>query len=147
MSDKTIINVPDGRGAALGVVGTSVTVLASREQTGGQEFTLQSGDEGTGPPPHSHVWTEAFFVTKGSVEFTCGDETRLCPAGSFVFVPAGTVHVFRYGPGGGEMIEITGPNSSAASLFRELSERLGPGEPDIPTVLDIFGKNNAELHL
>ena len=39
---------------ALNVVGTEVTVLASNEATQSYRITLQQGEEGTGPPLHSH---------------------------------------------------------------------------------------------
>ena len=55
---------------ALNVLGVRVTVLASNLQTQGYEITLQSGDEGVGPPPHRHDWDETFFVLRGSVELS-----------------------------------------------------------------------------
>ena len=108
MSRVTIIVKPNNYEPTLSVVGTNVTVLASNQDTKGQEFTLQSGESGMGPPPHSHDWDEAFFVLKGSVEITCDGKTEMCTPGTLVFVPGGTIHSFRYGPDGGEMLEVTG---------------------------------------
>ncbi len=42
---------------ALNALGTKVTVLASNAATQAYEITLQQGDAGTGPPPHSHTGT------------------------------------------------------------------------------------------
>jgi quercetin dioxygenase-like cupin family protein len=48
-----------------------------------------------GPPPHLHrIYDEAFYVLAGSVLFTSDDTSQECPAGSFVFVPRGSVHGF-----------------------------------------------------
>jgi len=44
---------PDQHQPALNVVGTQVTVLASNAATQSYGITLQQGEEGTGPPPHS----------------------------------------------------------------------------------------------
>jgi hypothetical protein len=45
---------PDQHEPALNVVGIQVTVLASNAATQSDGITLQQGEEGTGPPPHSH---------------------------------------------------------------------------------------------
>ncbi|MGR9108429.1 MAG: cupin domain-containing protein, partial [Gammaproteobacteria bacterium] len=113
MSSKQFVVKPDDRLSALSVLGTKVTVLVSESGSADQQITLQSGPEGTGPPLHSHYWDESFYVTKGQVQFTCAGQTTMCTAGTFVHVPAGTVHAFSYGPGGGEMLEITGVGSKA----------------------------------
>ena len=87
MTSKPFIVKPVDRGPALNVIGTQVTVLASEKDIRDQQITVQSGDEGTGPPPHSHDWDESFYVTKGLIEFTCGGETSVCGAGTLVHVP------------------------------------------------------------
>jgi quercetin dioxygenase-like cupin family protein len=90
------------------VLGVSVTVLASNIQTQGYEITLQSGGEGAGPPPHRHDWDESFFVLRGSVEISIDGKANLCGPGTLVHLPAGTVHGYRFGTGGGELFEISG---------------------------------------
>jgi quercetin dioxygenase-like cupin family protein len=100
MRPKQFVVKPGDRDAALSVVGTNVAVHVSAADSKNQQVTLQSGDAGTGPPPHSHDWDESFYVTRGQVEFTCAGETTMCVAGTFVYVPAGIVHAFSYGPGG-----------------------------------------------
>jgi quercetin dioxygenase-like cupin family protein len=147
MSAQPLIRTPEERSAPITVVGTSVTLLATAAETGGQEFTLQAGSEGQGPPPHSHVWPEAFFVLEGTIEFTCGEVTRACGSGSLVFVPAGTVHSFRYGPEGGKMLEMTGAGSRASGLFGDLATRLAPGPLDVAAVAEIFEEHDARVHV
>ena len=147
MSAKPIINARDDNPVPIPVVGMKVSILASQSETNGQGFTIQSGEEGMGPPPHSHGWSESFFVLKGSVEINCGGVSRVCEAGGFVFVPPGVVHSFKFGPDGGEMFEVTGDGSRAAQLFRDLSEKLDPGPPDIQKVIEIFKHNGATVHL
>ncbi|MDF0664845.1 MAG: hypothetical protein P0119_02090 [Nitrospira sp.] len=60
MSVQRIVLRPDHHEPALNMVGTQVTVLASNAETQSYGVTLQQGEEGTGPPPHSHHWDEAF---------------------------------------------------------------------------------------
>ena len=70
-----------------------------------------------------------------------------CTAGTFVHVPAGTVHAFRFAPGGGEMIEITGGQSRAVDMFTALARELPPGPPDAPGVEAVAGPYGLKLHL
>ena len=86
-------------------------------------------------------------MVKGSVEFSCDGETRSCKPGTLVFVPGGTIHAFRYGPGGGEMLELTGTSSRAAQLFSTLDAECPPGPPDVDTIVELMGRNGVSVHL
>ncbi len=145
MKKEPLVVAPEDYDRALNVVGTEVTVLASKAATGGYEITFQRGDEGTGPPPHSHDWDEAFFVTKGSVAFTVGGEARVATAGTLVHLPAGTVHGFTYGPGGGEMLEITGQGSLASQMFTAVDREIPPGPLDVPKIVQVLNQNGVNL--
>lgn len=147
MNSRPLIVMSGDRSAALTVVGTNVTVLVSDTDSRDQRITLQSGDEGTGPPPHNHDWDESFYVTKGQVQFTCSGQTTMCVAGTLVHVPAGTVHAFSYGPGGGEMLEVTGRESKAVQMFSALDREIPPGPPDVPKVVQVAGEYGVKFHL
>jgi quercetin dioxygenase-like cupin family protein len=147
MRPKQFVVKPGDRSAALSVVGTNVIVLVSAADSKGQQVTLQSGDAGSGPPPHSHDWDESFYVTRGQVEFTCAGETTMCMAGTFVHVPAGVVHAFSYGPGGGEMLEVTGMGSKAIQMFTALDREIPPGPPDVPRLVQVAGEYGVKLHI
>lgn len=147
MSSKQFVVKPDDRRTALNVLGTKVTVLVSESDSKVQQITLQSGVEGMGPPPHSHDWDESFYVTQGQIQFTCAGQTTMCFAGTFVHVPAGTVHAFSYGPGGGEMLEITAAGSKAIQMFSALDRELPPGAPDVPKVLQVAGEYGVEFYI
>ncbi len=145
MKRMPLVVTPQDHAAALNVVGTKVTVLASNAVTQGLEVTLQSGDAGTGPPPHSHDWDEAFYVLQGSVEFLHAGETTHCAAGTLVHLPAGTVHGFRYGPGGGQMLEFTGAGGTATQMFAALDREIPPGPPDVPRLLGLLKENGVTV--
>ena len=145
MSIQPFVLKPDQHGRALNVVGTEVTVLASNSATQSYGITLQRGDEGTGPPPHSHDWDEAFYVLKGEVNFQCDGKMYACTAGTLVHVPGGTVHGFSYGRGGGQMLEITGSGALAAQLFTAIDDEIPVGPPDIPKLLDVAKRNGVTV--
>ncbi|WP_329045960.1 alpha/beta fold hydrolase [Amycolatopsis sp. NBC_01488] len=48
-----------------------------------------------GPPQHRHAQhDEGFYVVRGTVRFTVGEETHDAPAGTLVMVPPGAPHTF-----------------------------------------------------
>jgi quercetin dioxygenase-like cupin family protein len=134
---------PDQSELALNVVGTQVTVLASNAATQSYGVTLQQGDKETGPSPHSHDWDECFYVLKGGVEFLCDGKADTYSAGTLVDVPRGTAHGFRYGPGGGQMLEVTGHGALAAQMFTAIDAEIPAGPPDIPRMLEVLGRNGV----
>jgi quercetin dioxygenase-like cupin family protein len=146
MNPKQLVVKPSDRSPALNVVGVKITVLVSDAVSQAQQITLQSGDEGAGPPPHSHPWDESFYVTKGQIQFTCGEQTTTCLADTLIHVPAGTVHAFSFGPGGGEMLEVTGKESKAVQMFSALARELPPGPPDGSKVAEVGGKYGLAIH-
>ena len=145
MKAQSFIVTPKDYEIALNVLGTKVTVLASNTATQSYEITLQQGDEGTGPPPHSHNWDESFYVLKGKIEFTCAGKSEMCEPGTVVHVPAGTVHGFNFGAGGGEMLEFTGQGGFATQMFTAISKEIPPGPPDIPKVLEVLKQNGVTV--
>jgi mannose-6-phosphate isomerase-like protein (cupin superfamily) len=147
MKQKPLIVTPSCRNDALSVAGTNVTVLISSNESGSQQITLQSGQEGSGPPPHSHPWDESFFVTSGLVQFTCDGITTTCCAGTLVHVPAGTIHSFSYGVGGGEMLEVTGGASNSVRSFIALDREIPPGPVDVPKIVQVAGDYGVTFHL
>ncbi len=145
MKTQPFVVPPQGRPASLNVLGVRITVLASNTATGAYEITLQEGDEGVGPPPHSHGWDESFFVTRGAVEFDCAGRTELATAGTLVHVPAGTVHAFRFGAGGGGMLEFTGAGGAATQMFTSVAREVPPGAPDVPRLIGILQRHGVAV--
>ena len=131
--------------APLNVIGMQITVLASGEQTGSHEVTLQQGLEGAGPPPHRHGWDESFYVLRGSVDFVVDGQAVHGTPGSFIHVPAGTIHTFRFGTEGGGMLEVAGQGASATAMFRHLDEAIPPGPPDVPRVVGILAQHGVTV--
>jgi quercetin dioxygenase-like cupin family protein len=142
---EPFVLTPSDHDPALNVLGTKVTVLASNAATQSYEITLQRGDEGSGPPLHSHAWDESFYVLKGNLEFTYAGKAVTCMPGTLVHVPAGMVHGFRFGSGGGEMLELTGQGGFATQMFTAVSKEIPPGPPDIPKLVELLRQNGVTV--
>ena len=98
-----------------------------------------------GPPPHRHDWDESFYVLKGVIEFVCDGQASTCTPGTLVHVPRGTVHGFRYGAGGGQMLEITGQGALAAQMFAAVDKEIPAGPRDVARVLEVLGRNGVTV--
>jgi quercetin dioxygenase-like cupin family protein len=95
---KAILHRP-GEGERIGGP-TTVTIKATGEGTEDffylGEVTVEPGF--AGPPPHVHERLhDMFYVLEGTLTMRLGDDTAELPAGSFVCVPPGVVHVGRAG--------------------------------------------------
>ena len=145
MKLQHFVLTPEQREPALSVLGTHVTILASNATTQSYGITLQEGDEGTGPPLHSHDWDESFYVLKGKIEFVCEGKAVMALPGTLVHVPRGTVHGFSYGSGGGQMLEITGQGATAAQMFTAIDHEIPAGPPDIAKVLEVLKRNGVTV--
>ncbi|MBN3729641.1 cupin domain-containing protein [Burkholderia sp. Tr-20390] len=134
----------------LKVVGEHVTVLASAKRTGAYEVLLQDGVEGSGPPPHHHPWDESFYVTGGEItfKFNVGDQEQqvVARAGTFVHLPAGTVHSFRFGEGGGQMINI-GSRDALEPMFAHLDREISPSSPDFERFVNICAEHQSLIQV
>ena len=86
-----------GEGNSYWVLGDLYTFKVTGTQTNGA-FTVmdQVIQPQNGPPPHiHHREDEAFYVLEGRFSFLFGDKTDVFEAGSFVYIPKGTVHTFK----------------------------------------------------
>lgn len=126
MDTRPFVVAPQQRPPVLNVMGAKITALAPESAMTDLQLTYQTGEEGIGPPPHQHDWDESFFITKGEVLFSCAGSTARCGVGTLVHVPGGTIHAFRFGPGGGELLEITGRGSKAIQMFTGISASAMP---------------------
>lgn len=145
MKPQPFVVTPKDYSRALNVLGTKITILASNTVTQGYEVTLQEGEEGYGPPPHSHDWDESFYVIRGKVEFSYGDKIMIAAPGTFAHMPAGTVHGFRFGAGGGTMIEITSQGGFASKMFTAIDKEIPPDSPDITKLIEILNQHGIIL--
>jgi quercetin dioxygenase-like cupin family protein len=131
--------------APICVLGVRITVLAANTATDGYEITLQEGEEGAGPPPHSHDWDESFYVLRGEVEIECEGTHTTLKEGSLVHVPRGTVHGYRFGPGGGGMLEVSSQGGFATRMFTNVGKEFPRADGDIPRLLGVLLENGVRI--
>lgn len=146
MAAKPFVVTPADYAPTLDIVGEHVTVLASGEQTGSYEVFLQRGPEGSGPPPHSHPWDEAFFVLEGCVDFGIGAEAMTASAGTLVHLPAGTAHWFRFGAGGAKMVSMTS-RLGASKMFTDFAREIAPVNPDLAQLTEVGARHGLKVEV
>jgi quercetin dioxygenase-like cupin family protein len=144
MPARAFVIEPKDYAPALNIVGEHVTVLASGVATEGYEIFLQRGPEGSGPPPHSHPWDESFFVIKGQIDFGIGAESTTASPGTLVHLPAGTMHWFRFGSGGGEMLSMTS-RLGASKMFADLAGEVAPVNPDLGKLAEVCARHGLKV--
>lgn len=100
-----------GAGQALDMGPFAMTLKAASSETNAG-LTLLEADEppGFGPPMHIHDDAgEGFYVLSGEYIVYIGADEHRCPAGTFVWVPAGVEHGFRVGTSRSRKLNIYVP--------------------------------------
>jgi quercetin dioxygenase-like cupin family protein len=137
----TIVKSQDVR--PLHVLGTEVRFLCEGRDTKSawslMEVTLPRD---SGPPPHSHLWDEAYFVTEGDVQFIVGDQSFTATAGDFVYTPGSVVHGFRGASQRPARVLILDAPAHAGAFFKRVDKEVKELPRDLHKVIDI-GKNTG----
>jgi len=86
-----------GEGKSIWVMGTLLTLKASRQTTGSEyAFIERLAPPGYGQPAHIHrLEDETLILLEGEMSGFCGDQHWKAAPGSFVFMPRGVVHGFK----------------------------------------------------
>ena len=131
-----------GEGRRIDLGNFDMTVKASAEETSAA-FTLLEADEppGFGPPMHIHRdAAEAFYVVAGEYIIFTRDEEVICPAGSFIYIPAGVPHGFRVGSVASRKLNLYAP-AAMIGYFDELSAAMASGASadDVAAIADRHG--------
>lgn len=130
-SDGVVVLGP-GEGRSINMGGFAMNLKAASSETAGA-FSLLESDEppGFGPPLHiHHDAAEAFYVLEGEYRIFVGDQDWSCPAGSFIYIPAGVPHGFRVGAVRSKKLNFYTP-AAMVGYFDDLSAAIQAGEdPD-----------------
>jgi quercetin dioxygenase-like cupin family protein len=128
MSTAYVLEPGSGRPIDMGPF--RMTVKAASSQTG-SALTLLEADEppGFGPPMHVHDDAgEGFYVLSGEYLVYLEGEEHRCPAGTFIWVPAGVEHGFRVGESQSRKLNIYVP-SAMEGYFDTLAASAQGGTP------------------
>jgi mannose-6-phosphate isomerase-like protein (cupin superfamily) len=107
-----------------------ITLKATGVETAGAVgFFEATSEPGFGPPRHiHHTADELFYVLDGQFDFLIGERLLTVGAGSFVFVPRGTVHapkIVSAEPGRVLTAFVPGGQELAFEEFSELARAHG----------------------
>jgi quercetin dioxygenase-like cupin family protein len=108
-----------------------MSVKAAHEQTNGA-FSLLEASEPAGFRTTLHIHrdaAEAFYVLEGEYVFFLDGREASCPAGSFIFVPAGMPHGFRVGGVASRKLNLYTP-AAMVGYFDEVAEAAKAGDVD-----------------
>ena len=120
-----------GEGRSIDLGNFAMVVKASGEETESAFSLLEAAEPaGFGPPLHiHHDANEAFYVLAGEYTIFLGDQEVRCPAGSFIYVPAGIRHGFRVGSVPSRKLNLYTP-AAMVGYFDELSAAIGGDDAD-----------------
>jgi mannose-6-phosphate isomerase-like protein (cupin superfamily) len=132
-----------GEGRSIDLGNFAMSLKAADSETGGAFALLEAAEPPNfGPPLHIHTnAAEAFYVLEGEYQIFIDDQVHACPAGSFIFIPAGTRHGFRVGDVPSRKLNLYSP-AAMVGYFDELSEALHAGNAD-PTALDVIARQHG----
>ena len=139
-----VLRPGEGRGIDMG--NFRMSVKAAGDDTA-QAFSLLEAEEppNFGPPMHiHHDAAEAFYVLSGEYRIFVEDEEHVCPAGSFIYIPAGVPHGFRVGGVPSRKLNIYTP-AAMVGYFDELSRAITRGEMDDETLGEIARRYGMEV--
>jgi len=132
-----------GGGRSIDLGNFAMSLKAADADTGGA-FTLLEAAEppNFGPPLHIHTnASEAFYVLEGEYHIFIKEQAYACPAGSFIFIPAGTPHGFRVGGVPSRKLNLYTP-AAMVGYFDQLSAAIIAGDAD-PLMLDAIARRHG----
>ena len=135
-----------GEGRSIDLGAFRMSVKATGEQTNGM-FSLLEAEEpaGFGPPMHIHRdAAEAFYVLDGEYIIFVDDREYVCPAGSFIYIPAGLAHGFRVGAVASRKLNIYLP-AAMVGYFDDLASATRAGDVDPDGLSDIALRYSMEV--
>lgn len=152
--EQAVTHLPAGEGETLWVLGVFVTLKAQSDEISLYEVICPPE---AGPPPNiHHHQDEAFYVLEGNFSFLSGDETIETEPGSFVWIPRGTLHTFKYtGASMGKLLITSTYPGSHERFFRDVGIPVSDmatfqspdGPPDIEKVLSSGERNDIHFVL
>jgi mannose-6-phosphate isomerase-like protein (cupin superfamily) len=132
-----------GEGRSINLGNFEMSLKAAGEETGGAFALLEAAEPPNfGPPMHIHNnAAEAFYVLEGEYHVFVDEREYACPAGSFIFIPAGIRHGFRVGTAPSRKLNLYTP-AAMVGYFDQLSAAINGGDAD-PNRLDEIARRHG----
>jgi mannose-6-phosphate isomerase-like protein (cupin superfamily) len=135
-----------GEGRSIDLANFAMSVKATADETS-SAFTLLEAAEpaGFGPPMHiHHDAAEAFYVLAGEYVIFIEGREFTCPAGSFIYIPAGLRHGFRVGGVPSRKLNLYSP-AAMVGYFDELSAAITSEQPGTTDLDAIAARHGMEI--
>ena len=135
-----------GEGRSIDLGGFQMSLKATAQETD-SAFSLLEATEPPdfGPPLHVHRdAAEAFYVLEGEYIIFLEGKEFSCPAGSFIFIPAGIPHGFRVGKVTSRKLNLYAP-AAMVGYFDDLSEAIMNGTADDEHLGEIADRYSMEV--
>ena len=145
-NQKATVSVA-GEGKKFNVLGHAVTVVLSKQETGGNYYVFEVvTPPGMGIPPHVHDREdELIYVTEGEFGIMLGDKQFMAKAGDEIFFPRHIPHAFQnIGTKAGKTLWTVVPGGNFEEFFDKLGA-LPAGEPDLQKVAEIFAAYGMKI--
>ncbi|TMD32178.1 MAG: cupin domain-containing protein [Chloroflexi bacterium] len=135
-----------GEGRSVDLGGFQMSVKATREDTDGAFSLLEANEPADfGPPLHiHHDAAEAFYVLEGEYIIFVDGRDFPCPAGSFIFIPAGVPHGFRVGRTASRKLNLYTP-AAMVGYFDALRDAVQKGIVEPAELSNIALKYSMEV--
>jgi mannose-6-phosphate isomerase-like protein (cupin superfamily) len=135
-----------GEGRSIDLGNFAMMLKADAADTGGAFSLLEASEPaGFGPPMHiHHDASEAFYILEGEYHIFIEERRVMCPAGSFVYIPAGMTHGFRVGGVPSRKLNLYLP-AAMVGYFDELSASLAAGQTDAARLEEVAVRYGMEV--
>ena len=138
--------VPPGTLEPLDLQGHLLTMLATREDTGGRlsVFEARNRPSSIADRHIHHDAVKTSYILDGGYRWYIGDTSYEARAGSFVLVPRHVPHHFEVGPDGGRQLFIFTP-AGMEHFFVEAVQGINEGrEENDPFWNELYGRYDVE---
>ena len=120
---NAIVTTPEAT-ETLTVIGEQLRPLLTKEMGSAIEIYDTSGDTGMGPPPHTHGWSETYFMIEGELDVVLeGSPPQRLTAGMVAHAPADTSHAYRIAADGTRFLTILSAGNGHA-FFQQMDEEV-----------------------
>ena len=125
--------VRSGEGERLRVLGSTMTLKATSDDTGGaMEWVVVESGRGDDVLAHRHPWGEAYYILDGALEVQVGARRHEATVGDFLTIPPRAVHGFRVVSDSARFLHVS-IGTGATQAFRDYTQ-VSPEAPDLSDV-------------
>ncbi len=128
----------------LTVIGETMRPLLTNEMGSSVEIYDTAGNEGMGPPPHHHAWSETYVILEGAIDLVIGDDgPHRLSTGMAAHAPAGTTHAYTIAADGTRFLTILSTGNGHA-FFRQMDAEVSM-PPDVADIVRVAGEHGITI--